>query len=168
MKSIALCGFMGCGKTTISDSIKKLYSIPYIDTDKYIEEKENMTISAMFEKYGESYFRDKEYETICELSQKYNIVLALGGGAVMFKRNVEALKNNGCEIVFIDTDFDVIIDRLKNDTSRPLLKQNDTRALYEKRLPIYNDVCDIKISCKNENSDEIARLIFEKIKKVWT
>ena len=67
MKSIALCGFMGCGKTTISKSIEKLYSIPYIDVDKYIEEKENIPINAMFDKYGESYFRDKEFDAICEL-----------------------------------------------------------------------------------------------------
>lgn len=166
MKSIALCGFMGCGKTTISKSIEKLYSIPYIDTDKYIEEKENITINAMFDKYGESYFRDKEFDAICELCKTDDTILALGGGAVMFDRNVEALKENGCKIVFIDTDFDVIKERLLNDETRPLLKLNDTKALYERRLPIYNSVCDIKVSCKNEDSDTIAQMIFEEIKKV--
>ena len=166
MKSIALCGFMGCGKTTISKSLEKLYSIPYIDTDKYIEEKENMSISKMFEKSGEEYFRDKEYEAICTLCKNDDTILALGGGAVMFDRNVQALKNSGCKIIFIDTDFDVICERLKNDTSRPLLKHSDTKSLYEKRLPIYNDVYDIKITCKNEDSDTIAQMIMEKIKKV--
>ena len=157
---------MGCGKTTISKSIEKLYSIPYIDTDKYIEEKENMTINAMFEKNGENYFRDKEFDAICELCKTDDTVLALGGGAVMFPRNVKALKESGCKIVFIDTDFDVIMTRLENVKTRPLLKLNDTKTLYEKRLPIYNDVCDIKIKCKNEDSDTIAKMIFDKIKKV--
>lgn len=157
---------MGCGKTTISKSIEKLFSIPYIDTDKYIEEKENMTINAMFENFGEDYFRDKEHETICELCKTDDTILALGGGAVMFSRNVTALKESGCKIVFIDTDFDVIMKRLENDETRPLLKLNDTKVLYEKRLPIYNSVCDIKISCKDEDSDTIAQMIFEKIKKV--
>ncbi len=166
MKCIALCGFMGCGKTTVSKSIEKLYDIPNIDTDKYIEEKENMTISEMFEKFGESYFRDKEYDAICELSKKDDTILALGGGVVMFPRNVQVLKENGCKIVFIDTDFETIKERLLNDKTRPLLKLNDTKALYEKRLPIYNSVCDIKITCKNEDSDAIATMIFEKIKKV--
>lgn len=166
MKCIVLCGFMGCGKTTISKSIEKLYSIPYIDTDKYIEEKENMSINAMFEKFGENYFRNKEYEAIKQLCSKDDTILALGGGAVMFERNVQALKENGCTIIFIDTDFDVIKERLVNDETRPLLKLNDTKALYEKRLPIYSSVCDIKITCKNEDSDAIAQMIFEKIKKV--
>lgn len=157
---------MGCGKTTISKSIEKLFSIPYIDTDKYIEEKENMTINAMFEKHGESYFRDKEFDAICELCKTDDTVLALGGGAVMFPRNVKVLKESGCKIVFIDTDFDVIMKRLENDKTRPLLKINDTKTLYEKRLPIYNDVCDVKIKCKNEDSDTIAKMIFDKIKKV--
>ena len=157
---------MGCGKTTISKSIEKLFAIPYIDTDKYIEGKENMTINAMFEKHGESYFRDKEFDAICELCKTDDTVLALGGGAVMFPRNVKVLKESGCKIVFIDTDFDVIMKRLENDKTRPLLKLNDTKTLYEKRLPIYNDVCDIKIKCKNEDSDTIAKMIFDKIKKV--
>ena len=56
--------------------------------------------------------------------------------------------------------------RLENDKTRPLLKINDTKTLYEKRLPIYNDVCDVKIKCKNEDSDTIAKMIFDKIKKV--
>lgn len=166
MKCIALCGFMGCGKTTVSKSIEKLYHIPYIDTDKYIEEKAKMNISEMFEKFGESHFRDREYYALCELSKKDETVLALGGGAVMFSRNVEALRQNGCKIVFIDTDFEIIKKRLENDETRPLLKLNDTKALYEKRLPIYNSVCDIKITCKNEDSDTIAQIIFDKIKKV--
>ena len=166
MKSIALCGFMGCGKTTVSKSIEKLYSIHYIDVDKYIEEKENTTISTIFENFGEDYFRDKEYEAICELCKKDDTILALGGGAVMFQRNVKALKESGCKIVFIDTDFDVIKQRLLNDETRPLLKLNDTKALYEKRLPIYSSVSDIKIKCKNEDSDTIARMIMEEIKKV--
>ena len=108
----------------------------------------------------------KEFDAICELCKTDDTILALGGGAVMFDRNVEALKENGCKIVFIDTDFDVIKERLLNDETRPLLKLNDTKALYEKRLPIYNSVCDIKVSCKNEDSDTIAQMIFEEIKKV--
>lgn len=166
MKGIALCGFMGCGKTTVANSLEKKYSLSHIDTDKYIEEKENMTISSMFEKFGEEFFRDKEHEAICHLSQKEGIILALGGGAVMFERNVQALKDNGYLIVFIDTDFDVIKNRLENDCTRPLLKQNDVKSLYEKRLPVYLHVCDIKISCKNEDGETIATMIMEETKKV--
>lgn len=162
MKNIALCGFMGCGKTTVAKSILKLYSIPFVDVDSYIEEKENMTINTMFQEFSESYFRDKEFEAICELSKKKNILLSLGGGAVMFERNVRKLKENGYTIVFLHTDFEVIKERLVNDSTRPLLKLNDTKALYEKRLPIYLNVCDVKITCKNEDSDTIAKLIMEK------
>ena len=64
MNAIALCGFMGCGKTTVALALEKNYKLKHIDTDKYIEKKENMLISKMFENFGENYFRDKEHDAI--------------------------------------------------------------------------------------------------------
>lgn len=164
MKGIALCGFMGCGKTTVANALSKHYGLKHIDTDKYIEETEKITISQMFEKYGESYFRDKEFEAISALSQKGDCVLALGGGAVTFDRNVTALKNNGYTLVFINTDLDVIKKRLKNDTTRPLLKSNNIDTLYNKRLPIYSNASDITINCSDESGEQVAKMIMDHLK----
>lgn len=165
MNRIALCGFMGCGKSTIACALEKKYNLKHIDTDKYIETKENMTISEIFSSFGEDYFRDKEYKAICSLSQKDGFVLALGGGAVQFSRNVKALKNNGYTLVFLNTDLSVIKERLKNDTTRPLLKTNDIDALYHKRFDIYKENSDITIDCKNEDGDTLAEIIIETLKK---
>lgn len=164
MNSIALCGFMGCGKTTVANALSAKYNLTQIDTDNYIEEKHGMTISQMFDEFGESYFRDKEHEAISALSSKADCVLSLGGGAVMFEKNVNVLKQNGCKIVFIDTDFDVIKNRLTNDSTRPLLKTNDVAELYNKRLSTYNQVCDVKISCSLESGETIADMIINSIK----
>lgn len=117
-----------------------------IDTDAYIEKKQGMKISEIFDKYGESYFRDLEYEACCELSKKSGIIISTGGGALTFERNVDALKKNGT-IVLIDVPIDTIKERLKNDTTRPLLQRPDRdkamKDLYEKRMPLYKKAADI-------------------------
>ncbi len=165
MNRIALCGFMGCGKSTVANALENSYNLKHIDTDKYIEAKENMTISEIFSSFGEDYFRDKEYEAICTLSQKEGFVLSLGGGAVQFPRNVKALKENGYTLIFLDTDLAVIKERLKGDTTRPLLKNNDIDALYSKRYDIYKENSDITISCKDEDGDTLAKIIIETLTK---
>ena len=123
-----------------------------IDTDAYIEKKQGMKISEIFDKYGESYFRDLEYEACCELSEKSGIIISTGGGALTFERNVEALKKNGT-IVLIDVPVDTIKERLKNDTTRPLLQRPDRdkamQELYDKRLPLYKSAADVVVSGRN-------------------
>ncbi len=160
---IALCGFMGCGKTTVANALSSKHNIPHIDTDEFIEKKHNCTIKEMFSSFSEGYFRDKEFEAISELCENSDSILALGGGAVMFERNVKVLKDNGYKIVFLDTDLDVIKERLKADTTRPLLKLTDITELYNKRIDTYNAVCDIKITTKYEESDEIADMIIARL-----
>ena len=165
MNAIALCGFMGCGKTTVALALENKFGLKHIDTDKYIEKNENITISEMFENYGESYFRDKAYSAICALSKAKGYVLALGGGAVTFERNVKALKENGYTLVFLDTDFEVIKERLIGDKTRPLLKTNDVEKLYKTRYPIYENACDVKITCGKEDAETLCDKIIEILKK---
>ncbi|MGN0477306.1 MAG: shikimate kinase [Ruminococcus sp.] len=145
-KNIILCGFMGCGKTTVGKNLQRRSGMNMIDTDAYIEKKQGMKISEIFDKYGESYFRDLEYEACCELSKKSGIIISTGGGALTFERNVDALKKNGT-IVLIDVPIDTIKERLKNDTTRPLLQRPDRdkamKDLYEKRMPLYKKAADI-------------------------
>ncbi|MBE6824983.1 MAG: shikimate kinase [Ruminococcaceae bacterium] len=165
MKKLALCGFMGCGKTTVASALSKNHGLSHIDTDKFIEEKENITITEMFKNHSEAYFREKESEVIKTLSQKDSYVLSLGGGAVMFDKNVKALKENGYTIVFIDTDLSILKERLLNDTQRPLLNTNDIDDLYNKRLSTYQSICDIKVTVKNESGEQIADMIMQELKK---
>jgi len=164
MKKIALCGFMGCGKTTVADELSNSFMLCHIDTDKYIEEKANRSITEIFSSDGEAFFRQLEHEAIRELSQSCDCVLSLGGGAVMFKENTDVLKQNGYQIVFINTDFDVIKKRLSCDTTRPLLKTNDLKTLFDARLEKYRQACDIEIQCVDESANTIAKMIIEKTK----
>lgn len=152
MNNIVLCGFMGCGKSTVGRNIARKTGKKFLDMDSYIEEKAEMTVSEIFDKYGESGFRDMEHEACIELSQMQDLVIASGGGAFTFERNVQAFKGRD-KIVLLDVPLDIIKYRLRNDKSRPLLQKPDRdkvmQELYEKRFPLYKSAADIVVSGKN-------------------
>lgn len=160
--NIILSGFMGCGKTTIGKIIARKLNLDFIDTDKLIEEREGRKIREIFDTDGEGYFRDKEHEICAELSREDNMVIATGGGALTFNRNKEVLSKNG-RIIFIDVDLDTIIKRIGNDSRRPLLN-SETRALFDKRNPIYKKNCDFTITVRGDVS---AREIADNIIKYY-
>ena len=93
-KNIAFIGFMGSGKSTISKSLSKKLNMTMVDTDEYIVEKNNQSISDMFDSHGEEYFRDKETEAIKEISNSNGIIISCGGGAVLRDENVECIIRN--------------------------------------------------------------------------
>ena len=160
--NIILSGFMGCGKTTIGKIIARKLDLDFIDTDKLIEEREGRKIREIFDTDGEGYFRDKEHEICAELSREDNKVIATGGGALTFDRNKEVLSKSG-RIIFIDVDLDTIIKRIGNDSRRPLLN-SETRALFDKRNPIYKKNCDFTITVRGDVS---AREIADNIIKYY-
>lgn len=147
-KNMILCGFMGCGKSTVGSLLAKKTGMAFIDLDSYIEKKEKKSISEIFEESGEEYFRMLERKAAEELSQKNGIVLATGGGTLTFSHNVEVLKKNG-KIILLDLPVETVSERLKNDTTRPLLNRPDKeqamKELYEKRLPLYRAAADVII-----------------------
>ena len=169
MKSnIVLCGFMGCGKSTVGKIVAKRLDMSFIDGDTYIEQKENKTVSQIFADNGEDYFRSAEKTAMKELAQKRAVVIATGGGAVMNPDNAEALKKTGV-LVFIDVLPETVIKRLENDTSRPLLQRPDRKKavteLMEKRYPVYRSVSDYSVN-GNLDAESTADAIIEQYKKI--
>lgn len=157
-KNIVLFGFMGCGKTTVANSLENLTGLPLIDTDALIEEKEGMKISEIFEKKGEDYFRMLEGNCAYELSTKKNQIISVGGGFAINSKNIELLKSNSV-FVFLDTPFDVIKKRIKNDETRPLSNEETLQELYEQRHPIYSSIDAITIYDELEPLDISKRII---------
>ena len=151
-KNIILCGFMGCGKSTVGALLAKKTGMAFIDLDSYIEKKQGMTISDIFEKYGEAHFRQLEKDASKELSLKNGMVIAAGGGTLTFQENVDVFHTNG-KIILLDLPLETVAKRLENDTSRPLLNRPDKieamKALYDKRLPLYKAAADIIVNGDN-------------------
>ena len=94
---------MGCGKTTFGKKLSRYFRCNFIDTDKYIENKEHMTIPEIFAKKGEPYFRNLETEVCREVSNKKGIIIATGGGIIKNKENMNLLKKriNDCIIILV-------------------------------------------------------------------
>ena len=117
--------------------------------------------------YGEQSFRDMEFEACKELAQMNNLIIASGGGAFTFERNVNVFKGID-KIVLLDVPLEAIKFRLRNDTKRPLLQRPDKdkamEELYNKRLPLYKSAADIVISGKG-TPKKTAEAIVEAVRQ---
>lgn len=136
--TIFLCGFMGCGKSTIGQILAKKSGCGFCDTDELVVKNEGMTIPEIFSQKGEPYFRTVEAETVKSLCGK-NTVVACGGGAMQNSETAGTVKNNGGIIVYLNVPFDVCYDRIKDDKNRPIVVNNTKKQLEE----IYNNRRDI-------------------------
>ena len=152
-KNIFLCGFMGCGKSTVGRALALQLGMEFIDMDTFIEEKSGESVQEIFKNYGEAHFRALEREAAQTLSGRGGCVVGTGGGAVLSPGSAAAMKRGGV-IVLIDVPLSVIAQRLDGDTTRPLLQAPDKlaamRALYEARMPLYRAVADLTV----ENPDD--------------
>lgn len=138
--NVILCGFMGCGKSTVGTLLAEKLNYTFLDSDNVIEQREKMTVSEIFAVSGEEYFRAVEATVIKELCKQNSLLIATGGGAVLNPQNAKVLRNNGT-VFFLDVTPETVLERLKDDTSRPLLQKNDkesaVRELMDIRRPEY-------------------------------
>lgn len=137
-KPIFLCGFMGCGKSTVGRSLASILECDFVDMDNYIEQSEGRSISEIFSSDGEKYFRDLETEVIKKF-KGVSGVIATGGGALLREENGKASKEAGIP-VFIDTNFSVCYNRIKGDRKRPIAfnsTREELNELYDKRKNLY-------------------------------
>lgn len=157
--NIVLIGLMGCGKTVSGERLSRMLNMPFVDIDAYIEDHYG-TIKSLFEK-GEEYFRDIESHAVKEVSQKSGIVISTGGGVVLRKANMEALRSTGI-VFYLDRPVEEITKTI--DTSRRPLLKDGKEILYrikEEREPLYMRYCDFLI-----NASDLERAVSE-IASVW-
>ena len=163
MKSIILTGMMGAGKTTIAHILGKKLNIKSIDIDTLIEQNEGEKISEIFSNKGEEYFRKIEKETIRNIfiPKPENLVISLGGGALENPETREFLLDNST-VIYLKTSPKIIYERIKNNTSRPLLCDNMSvekiTEILEKREANYQSAT-ITITTDNKTPNQIAEEI---------
>lgn len=131
--NIVLVGFMGTGKTSVGRRLASQLRMRYVDTDDLIEQDTGRCITNIFAEDGEPAFRDLESEAVRKASKLYNHVISTGGGVVLSKTNMEALKQNG--IIFCLTATpEEIYRRVRHQTHRPLLQTPDALAKIRSML----------------------------------
>lgn len=157
--NIVLIGFMGTGKSTIGKELSKQLTMDFIDIDEEIEKKENMAIREIFNKYGEQHFREIENNMVKLISKVENTVISCGGGVVLNPDNIEFLKNNG-KIILLEASSEEILQRIKEDSNRPLLKGNMSldhiNEILEKRHLLYKNAADTVINTDKKEIKEIC------------
>ncbi len=156
----------GSGKSTIGKTLATELGYSYLDLDAEIERSEGATIEAIFELKGEAYFRQIEAQILSKVSEKErSIVVATGGGAPCHYNGLQLMNLSGTTI-FIDVKPKTLIERLKSDTSRPLLKkgvEKNIRELYKKRISAYSNA-HIKIKADNITIAGLIKRIVEELK----
>ena len=139
-RTVALVGLMGAGKSAIGKRLALRLGLPFVDADDAIELAAGCTIGEIFEKYGEGEFRSGERRVIARLLDEPPHVLSTGGGAYM-DPETRALMRAKAITVWLRADLDVLFDRVRKRTHRPLLRQGDPREilanLMNQRYPIY-------------------------------
>ena len=139
-RTVALVGLMGAGKSAIGRRLAQRLGLPFVDADDEIERAAGCTISEFFERFGETEFRAGERRVISRLLEGPTHVLSTGGGAYI-DPETRALMREKALTVWLRADLDVLYDRVKKRSHRPLLRQGDPREilgrLMEPRYPIY-------------------------------
>jgi len=162
MSNIVLIGFMGTGKTEVGKNLAERLGYSFLDTDDLIEKTEKKRISQIFDKKGEEYFRNLETEVIKTLQDYDKFVIATGGGIVLKDENIKLLKQIG-SLVLLSAAPEIVLKRLENDNTRPLLKSENKEEKIKEMLsirePIYNNAADFKV----DTSDKDVKTIIEEI-----
>jgi shikimate kinase len=145
---IFLVGLMGSGKSTIGRALSQRLSLDFLDSDREIEEHTGVSISLIFDIEGESGFRQRELNIIDKLTNKNQLVLATGGGAVLDPLNRQRLQQRGV-VIYLSASIERILERTRNDQSRPLLQTDDPYQtltdMHTLRDPLYRDIADLII-----------------------
>lgn len=124
---------MGSGKSYVGNLLAGIVNYPFVDLDNYIEEKEKCTISEIFQKKGEIYFRRKETAYLKEiLSKNSHLIVATGGGTPCYGVNNALINKKGATTIYLKTTIGELVERLFSEKSkRPLIKHLTTKALLE-------------------------------------
>jgi len=124
--NISLCGMMGSGKSAIGKILANKLDYNFIDVDKMIEIDAKKTIKKIFEEDGEEYFRDLEEKITINILRQKETVVSLGGGAIINKKIRNSIKKNSYNI-YLNVDLDILIKRLKNSKTRPLIYKKNLK-----------------------------------------
>ena len=163
-RPVVLVGMMGVGKSTVGRKLATLLHLNFCDADDAIEEAAQMSVSEIFERFGEDYFRDGERRVIARLIDGGPAVIATGGGAFVQEDTRALILERGIA-VWLDADVDTLLDRVRRKDTRPLLRDGDPREIITRlkaaREPAYAEAPIHVASGGGPHGDTVARIVQE-------
>lgn len=164
--NIVLIGFMGSGKSTVSDYLSMMFAMDVIEMDQVIAEQQEMSIPDILETYGEEYFRNLETNLLVEMQSRQNVIISCGGGVAMRDENVAEMKKNG-RVVLLTASPQTVYERVKDSGERPLLSGNKNveyiAGLMEKRREKYEAAADTVIQTDGKTVLQICEELVTKL-----
>ena len=164
--NIFLIGFMGAGKSTVAGELKDKLEMDRVEMDQMIVENRGMSISEIFDEFGEAYFRNLESNTLIELQKRKQTIVSCGGGVVVREDNKDHMKKHG-RVVLLTATPETVYNRVKDSTERPILNDHMNvdfiAGLQEKRRALYEAAADVTVATDGKNPEEICREIVEKL-----
>lgn len=163
LRPIVLIGLMGVGKSTVGRRLAQRLKLPFVDADNEIEAAAGMTVAEIFDRFGESYFRDGERRVIARLIDGAPKVIATGGGAFL---NAETRKLilDQTTAIWLDAAPHVLADRVAKRDHRPLLRGKDPLKVLTELAAVRNPVyalAPIRIESKVAPHDATVTAILE-------
>lgn len=167
--NVFLIGPMGSGKTAVGKQLARLLHLHFYDSDAEIEHRCGVDIPFIFEKEGETGFREREREVIDSLTQMQDVIVATGGGAVLSPHNREHLASRGC-VVYLQTSVDQQLERTRHGRQRPLLFTEDPerklRELLNFRAPLYESIAAIVICTDGRQVRAVADEVVQRLQEL--
>lgn len=161
--NIVLVGLMGAGKSSVGRRLAQALDLPFTDADNEITKAAGCSIEDIFELYGEAAFRDGERRVIARILDCGPQILATGGGAFIDPSIRARIKEKGIS-VWLRADIEVLYERTRRRTHRPLLNNDDPRGtlagLIEQRYPIYAEA-DVIVDTAEEGPDMTAKQVLD-------
>lgn len=168
--NLILIGPMGAGKSTIGKRLAKRLAMTFFDADHEIERQAGAPITVLFEMEGESAFRRREHDALSTLCAQSNCLIATGGGAVLLAQNRDLLRRSGF-VVYLRATVEQQLQRLRHDTTRPLLATPDRDARLQEmariRGPLYRETADLVFDSDQTHASQAAERLWHVLNRRW-
>ena len=168
MNHIVIIGFMGSGKTRVGKRLAKDFNLPFVDVDRVVSKKMNLTMKEIFDRFGEPFYRALETTVIKALiDDPEKKIISLGSGLPMREQNAKYIKKLGT-VVYLKGSYTTLKKRLENSSSNPLIegedKEDKIRKLLKQRDPVYTKFADVEMITGDKPFEDLIGQLEEKLK----